>query len=184
MTATGSATGATPSARAAAAVALEPVRLRLRRDAEDEAARLRAEAHAEAAAIVRQAQQDAAAALSAAAAQAAATADPLRAAELRRARDAARSAVLTAQRAACDELRSRVRTAVAALQKEEGYDQLLHRITRLAKQAAGPAAEVTLVPSGGVIARRAGVIVDCSLERLADLAIFELGAAVTDLWTP
>jgi vacuolar-type H+-ATPase subunit E/Vma4 len=164
--------------------ALEPVRQRLRRDAEDEAARLRADARTQAAAVVAQAQQDATVALAAAAAQAAATADPLTAAELRRARDAARSAVLTAQRAAFDELRSRVRTAVAALSAEQGYDQLLQRITHLAEQTAGPDAEVTLAPSGGVVARRAGVAVDCSLERLADLAVTDLGAAVTELWAP
>jgi vacuolar-type H+-ATPase subunit E/Vma4 len=167
-----------------AAAALEPVRQRLRRDAEDAAARLRAAARAQAAAIVAQAQQDATATLARAAAQAAATAEPLTAAELRRARDAARSAVLAAQRAACDELRSQVRRAVVALPAGQGYDRLLHRITRLAEQAAGPDAEVTLAPRGGVVARRAGVVVDCSLERLADLAVSELGAAVTELWAP
>jgi vacuolar-type H+-ATPase subunit E/Vma4 len=160
------------------------VRQRLRRDAQDEAERLRAAAHAQAAAIVAQAQQDATAALSQAAVRAAAIADPLTAAELRRARGAARSAALTAQRAACDELRSQVRTAVAAVPTEQGYDRLLHQITLLAEHAAGPDAEVTLAPSGGVIARRAGVVVDCSLERLADLAVTELGAAVTELWAP
>jgi len=164
--------------------ALEPVRLRLRRDAEDKAARLRADAHAQAASIVAQAQQDAAAALAAAAAQATATAAPLTTAELRQARQAARSAVLSAQRAASDELRRRVRAAVVALRAEEGYDRLLQRITRLAGQAAGPDAELIAAPTGGVVARRAGVVVDCSLDRLAELAVTELGAAVTKLWTP
>jgi vacuolar-type H+-ATPase subunit E/Vma4 len=184
MTALVPSRGTSPRIPAAAAAALEPVRQRLRRDAQDEAARLRAAAHAQAAAIVAQAQQDATAALAQAAARAAAIADPLTTAELRRARDEARSAVLTAQRAACDDLRSRVRTAVAALPAEQGYDRLLHRITRLAERAAGPDAQATLAPDGGVIARRAGVIVDCSLERLADLAVTELGAAVTELWAP
>jgi vacuolar-type H+-ATPase subunit E/Vma4 len=164
--------------------ALEPVRQRLRRDAEEEAHRLRAAAREQAAVIIAQAQQNATAALATAAAQARATADPVTAAELRRARDSARSAVLTAQRAACDELRGRVRRAVAALPAEQGYDELLHRITRLAERAAGPDAEVTLAPGGGVVAHRAGVVVDCSLPRLADLAVSELGQAVTDLWAP
>jgi vacuolar-type H+-ATPase subunit E/Vma4 len=166
------------------AAALEPVRQRLRRDAEDEAARLLAAARAQAAAMVAKAQQDAIAALARAATEAAAAADPLTAAELRRARDAAKSAVLTAKRAACDELRSRVRTAVAALPAEEGYDRLLHRITRLAGQAAGPDAELTIAPGGGIVARRPGLVVDCSLDRLAELAVTELGAAVTGLWSP
>jgi vacuolar-type H+-ATPase subunit E/Vma4 len=164
--------------------ALEPVRQRLRRDAEDEAARLRAAAHAQAAAIVAQAQREATATLAAAAAQAAATADPLTTAELRQARDAARSAVLTAQRGACDELRSRVCSAVAALPAQPGYEQLLHRITVLARQAAGPDAELTAPAAGGVIACRPGVVVDCSLGRLADLAATELGPAITELWAP
>ena len=164
--------------------ALEPVHLRLRRDAEDKAARLCADAHAQAASIVAQAQQEAAAALAAAAAQATATAEPLTTAELRQAREAARSAVLSAQRAACDELRRRVRAAVAALPAAEGYDLLLQRITRLAGQAAGPDAELKFPPAGGVVARRAGVVVDCSLDRLAELAVTELGAAVTKLWAP
>jgi vacuolar-type H+-ATPase subunit E/Vma4 len=184
MTAPAPARRTIPGTAGAAAAALEPVRQRLRRDAQDEADRLRAAARAQAAAIVAQAQQDATAALAQAAVRAAAIADPLTAAELRRARDDARSAVLTAQRAACDELRSQVRTAVAELPAEPGYDRLLHRITRLAEHAAGPDAEVTLAPSGGVIARRAGVVVDCSLERLADLAVTELGSAVTQLWAP
>ncbi|HTX85843.1 MAG TPA: V-type ATP synthase subunit E family protein [Streptosporangiaceae bacterium] len=164
--------------------ALEPVRQRLRRDAEDEAARLRAAAHAQADAIVAEAQRDAKATLAAVAAQAAATADPLTSAELRRARGAARSAVLTAQRAACDELRSRVRAGVGALRTQPGYEQLLHRITVLAEQAAGPDAEVTPAPSGGVIARRPGLVIDCSLDRLADLAVTSLGAEVAELWAP
>jgi len=164
--------------------ALEPVRLRLQRDAEHKAARLRADARAQAASIVAQAQQDAAAALAAALAQAAATADPLTTAELRRARETARSAVLSAQRAALDELRRRVRAAVAALPAEGGYDRLVQRISRLARQAAGPDAELTAAPTGGVVASRPGVVVDCSLDRLAEFAVAELGAAVTGLWAP
>jgi vacuolar-type H+-ATPase subunit E/Vma4 len=164
--------------------ALEPVLQRLRRDAEREAARLRAAARRQAEAIAQQARQDAKDALAKAAAQAAATADPLTTAELRRARDAATSAVLTAQREACNELRRQVRAAVAALTGQPGYDLLLDRISRLAAQAAGPGADLAAAPSGGVVARRPGVVVDCSLVRLADVAVTELGAAVTELWTP
>ncbi len=167
-----------------AAAALDPVRARLRRDAEAQAARLRATARAQAAAIVAQAHRDATDILGRAAATAAASAAPLTAAQLRQARDAARSAVLTAQREACDELRRRVRAAVAALVAEPGYDRFLHQVSRMAQQAAGPGAELTVAPGGGVIARRPGVVVDCSLDRLADLAVAELGAAVTELWAP
>jgi vacuolar-type H+-ATPase subunit E/Vma4 len=171
---------ATPSAVAA----LEPVRHRLRRDAEDEAGRLLAAARAQAADIVAEAQQDAAATLAAVATHAAAIAEPVTAAELRQARHTARSAVLTAQCAARDELHRRVRAAVATLTAYQGYDRLLHRITRLAEQTVGAGAEVTPAPRGGVVVRRAGVVVDCSLDRLADLAVQELGAAVAELWAP
>lgn len=164
--------------------ALEPVRQRLRRDAEEQAARLRAAAREQAAAIIRQARQDAAAVLAAAAAEAAATAAPLTAAELRRARDAARSAVLTAKREACDDLRKRVRAAVASLPGEPGYDRLSERISQLAEQAAGPGAQLASPPGGGVVAHSAGVVVDCSLGRLADLAVTELGGAINGLWAP
>lgn len=169
---------------APADAALEPVRRRLRRDAEDEAARLRAAAREQAAAILRQAHEDATAALDQAAAEAAATAAPLTAAELRQARDTARSAVLAAQREACEDLRRRVRAGVASLPGQPGYERLIHRITSLAARAAGPHAQLTSPPSGGVVARSDGVIVDCSLGRLADLAVAELGAAITELWTP
>jgi vacuolar-type H+-ATPase subunit E/Vma4 len=168
---------------APALAALEPVRQRLQRDADEQAARLREAARAQAASILRQAQEAAAAALAEAAADAAATVAPLRAAELRRARDAARSAVLAAQREAWGELLEQVRAGVAALPGQAGYDQLILRITSLAEEAAGPHAQVASSPAGGVVARADGVIVDCSLARLADLAVAGLGAAIRDLWT-
>lgn len=164
--------------------ALEPVRRRLRRDAQDQAARLRAAARAQAADIMQQAHRDARETLAEARDVAAATAAPLTMAELQQARDAARSAVLTAQRAACDELRSLVRDGVAALTSQPGYDELLRGITRRARHAAGPGAEVTAAPDGGIIARGPGVVVDCSLARLADLAVAELGSEVAELWAP
>ena len=171
-------------AAAGAASALEPVRMRLRRDAEDQAARLRAAAAAQAADIVQQAHRDAREALAGAQADAAATAAPQTAAELRDARDAARSAVMSARRAACDELRSRVRDGVAGLTGQPGYDRFLREVTRRARQAAGPGAELTAAPDGGVIAHGPGVVVDCSLARLADLAVAELGPKVAELWAP
>jgi len=174
----------TPGPPAGAAAALEPVRQRLRRDAEEQAARLRAAAHTQAADTVRQAHRDAREALAGAQAAAAAIAAPLTAAELREARGRARSAVLTAQRAACDELRRLVRDGVAALPGQPGYDQLLNGITRRARHAAGPRAELTAALDGGVVARGPGVVVDCSLARLADLAVAELGPKVADLWAP
>ncbi len=169
---------------APAADALRPVAERLRRDAEDQAVQVRAAARAAAADIRQRAHRDAAAMIDQAAAAATATAAPLAAAELRRARDAARAAALSSQREAYDELRSRVRVAVAALPGQSDYEQLRQRITRLAARTAGPGARLTPEPDGGVVARSAGVIVDCSLDRLADLAVAQLDAAIRELWTP
>jgi len=167
-----------------AAGPLELVAERLRREAEAEADRIRAAAHAEAEAILARARRDGAAALAAAAATAAAAAAPQTTAKLRQAREAARSAVLAAQRDACDELTTRIRAAVAALRDQPGYDQLGQRIARLAALAAGPDAQLSQEAGGGFVARSPGVIVDCSLGRLADVAVAELGAAVRDLWAP
>jgi len=169
---------------AAAQSALEPVRQRLRRDAEEHALRLRAAAREQAAAIVARAREDAAAELSRSAAHAAAAADPVTATELRRARDAARTAVLAAQREAYEDLRMRVLDAVSSLRDQPGYDRLIQRITRLAHQAAGPGTRLESPPGGGVVARSDGVIVDCSLVRLADIAMAELGSAIRQLWAP
>jgi vacuolar-type H+-ATPase subunit E/Vma4 len=164
--------------------ALEPVAERLRRDAEAEAARLGSAARDEAGAMLARAHRDAAAAIEAAAAAARATAAPLTAAALRQARDTARSAVLSAQREAYDELLRQVHAGIAALADQPEYDQLRHRIERLAGLAAGPDALIAPDPGGGVVARSRGVLVDCSLGRLAVLAVAELGAAIRELWTP
>jgi vacuolar-type H+-ATPase subunit E/Vma4 len=168
---------------APAHAALEPVRLRLLRDAEAQAAAVRQAARAQAAQILSEAHREAVAAASAAAAGAQVTAAPLRAAELRRARERARSAILGAQRQARDDLHQRVLDAVTSLPGQPGYDRLIHRITELAEQAAGPNARVTIAPEGGVVARSGSVVVDCSLSRLADLAVAGLGAAIRELWT-
>ena len=164
--------------------ALEPVRQRLRRDAEEQAALLRAAAREQAAAIVRQAREYAAAELGKSTADAAAAAARVSAAELIRARDAARATVLAVRREAYDDLRTRVRDAVSSLPDLPGYDRLIQRITRLAAQAAGPGGHLESPPGGGVVARSDAMIVDCSLGRLADIAMAELGGSIGELWAP
>jgi vacuolar-type H+-ATPase subunit E/Vma4 len=167
---------------AIASTALDPVSGRLRRDAQAEAARIRSAARDEAEAILRQARHDAAAVLAAATAAAAAAAEPLTAAQVRTARETARAAVLGAQRAAYEELRRRVGAGVAEVAAQPGYDRLIQRCTSLARTEAGPDAQVTIAPGGGIVARAAGVLVDCSLPRLADLAVIRLGSAIRELW--
>ena len=102
----------------------------------------------------------------------------------RRARSDARSALLGAQREAYDELRARVRAAVDGLRSEPGYDRLLEALARMAQLEAGPGATVSASDDGGVVARSPGVLVECSLARLADLAVEALDGEVRELWAP
>ena len=164
--------------------ALAPVRARLLHEAEGEADRIRAAARAQADSITRQAREGAAGTIARARAQGEADAAPSAAAERRRGRDQARSIVLGAQREAYQELRARVLAAVAGLRTEPGYGELLGRLTAMATQAAGPGAAATVEPGGGVVARSCSVVVDCSLPRLAGLAVDGLGDRVRELWTP
>ena len=164
--------------------ALAPVRAYLLRQAEAEAGRILAEAHAQADAILQQARNDAAETASQARARGEADAAPAAAAERSRGRDQARSVVLGAQREAYQDLRAQVIAAVGGLQTEPGYQGLLNQLVTMATRAAGPGAAVTVQPDGGVVARSPSVVVDCSLPRLAALAVDDLGDQVRELWTP
>jgi len=164
--------------------ALAPVLEHMRRGAAARAARIRADARREAAEIIGQARVRADAAVAQARAAGRAEAARMAEAELSRARGQARSTLLRAQREAYDELLSQVRAGVAALQAEPGYDRLAQRLGRMAAAAAGPGAAVAPIPAGGIMARSPGVVVDCSLLRLADLALEALGGDVRELWTP
>ena len=168
----------------AAAAALAPARARMLRDAADQAAGILADARHEADRIAAQARQDAERTVSLARAAGRAQAVPQAAAGRRRARSDARSAVLGAQREVYDELRARVRAAVDGLRGEPGYDRLLEALARRARLEAGPGATVTASEDGGVVARAPGVLVDCSLPRLADLAVEALDGEVRELWAP
>jgi vacuolar-type H+-ATPase subunit E/Vma4 len=167
-----------------AAAALASARARMLRDAADQASRILSDARREADAIGAQARRSAEQAVSQARAAGRADAAALAAAEWRRGCSDARSVLLGAQRGALDELRSQVRAAVGGLRSDPGYDQLLDRLAWMARQAAGPDATVTVSPAGGVVARSRGVLVDCSLPRLADVAVDALAGEVRELWTP
>jgi cell division septum initiation protein DivIVA len=172
------------TAPGAGADPLAPVRAHLLRGAREEADRITAEARAHAAAVLGQARHDAEEAGRQARARGRAEAAPLAAAERRRGRERARSIVLGAQRQAHQELRARVLAAAVGLRDEPGYEQLLARLTAMATQAAGPGSRITADPAGGVVARSAQAVVDCSLPRLAALAVDALGDRTGELWTP
>jgi vacuolar-type H+-ATPase subunit E/Vma4 len=164
--------------------ALAPVRAHLLHGAEAEAGRILAEARVQADAILRQARRGAAETVDRAWARGEADAAPAAAAERSRGREQARSIVLGARREAYQELRAQVLVAAGGLRTEPGYRRLLDRLVTVATQAAGPDAAVTVQPDGGVVARSRGVVVDCSLARLAGLAVDGLGDQVRELWTP
>jgi vacuolar-type H+-ATPase subunit E/Vma4 len=164
--------------------ALAPVREYLLREAEAEASRILAAARAEADSIVQQARSGAAETVGRARLQGEADAAPAAATERRRSRDQARSILLTARREAYQDLRAQVLAAVGGLPAEPGYPGLLSRLVTMATRAAGPGAAVTIQPEGGAVARSRDIIVDCTLPRLAGLAVDELGDQVRELWTP
>ena len=148
-----------------------------------EADRIVEQAHAEAAAIVRQARRSADEAVALAWTRGQADGAQAAAAERSRGREQARLILFGAQREAHEELRGQVLAAVGGLRDEPGYEQLLARLTTMAGRAAGPGAIITVDPAGGVVARSRQALVDCSLPRLADLAVDALGDRVRVLWT-
>jgi vacuolar-type H+-ATPase subunit E/Vma4 len=163
---------------------LSPVREHMLHSARTEADRILAEARSQAASILRQARRSAEEAVEGARAGGRAEAAPAAAAERSRGREQARSIMLGARREAHRELRDRVLAAAVALRGEPGYERLLGRLSVMAAAAAGPDPAVALQPAGGVEARSDGVVVDCTLPRLAALAVDALGDRVRELWTP
>jgi vacuolar-type H+-ATPase subunit E/Vma4 len=168
----------------AQAVALAPVRAHVLRAARAEAERIIAQARIQAATVVQNARRGADEAVELAEAQGRADGALAAAAERSRGREQARSIVLGAEREAREELCGQVLAVVSGLRAEPGYGQLLIRLTSMAARAAGPDATVTVQPAGGVVARSRGVVVDCTLPRLAGLAVDALGDQVRELWTP
>jgi len=168
----------------ARAAALDPVRAYLLCEARAEADRIAEEARGMAAAILRQARRAADEAVALAVAEGRADAALATAAEQARSREQARSIVLGAQREAYEELCAQVLTAAGGMRDEPGYRRLLSRLTTMATRAAGPDAATAVQPEGGVVARSCGIVVDCTLPRLADVAVDELGDQVRELWTP
>jgi len=164
--------------------ALAPVRAALLRRAREQAAGITAQARRQAEDALARARSDAAGQLASAREAGQAQAVPLAAALRSQGRRGARAAVLNAQREAYEELRARVRASVASLPGRPEYGLLLTRLRRDAARAAGPGATVTEAPGGGIIARGPGIVVDCSLGRLADAAVDALGGQVTGLWAP
>jgi hypothetical protein len=163
---------------------LRPVGEAMLRHASERAANVLAAARAVAEATVTAARTAAQEAIESARADGIEQAQPVAAAELNRSRQAARSVELGAESAARDQIRRRIRAAVLALHEDADYPQLRARLSAKAAVTAGSGAQITEDPRGGVIARAGGVVVDCSLPRLADRAIAALDARITELCGP
>jgi vacuolar-type H+-ATPase subunit E/Vma4 len=167
--------------RARQEAALEPVRAAMVNRARQDAATTVARARDAAAAMIAQAQRDADAAVASAREDGIAQAEPIALAELSRSRQAARAVTLGAEAAIRDEVVRRIKDAVLALREEPGYSQLRERLSALAARTAGPGAVLTEHEMGGMVAIADGVTVNCSLPRLAEVAVEKLDARITAL---
>jgi len=161
--------------------ALAPVRASLLHDAEAEADRILADARRAADALLHRARADAVSAVSRAEAEGRRRAEPLALAEVSRGRHEARTVLLGAELGARAELEGRIRLAIGGLRDAPRYPELRHRLADMAQRAGGRDATVSDHPAGGVVARGPGVIVDCSLPRLADRAIEALSQQIREL---
>ena len=144
--------------------AVEPVSAAMLRRATAEAEAIMAAARRDAAALLAAARRDAEAALGQA-----------------RADGIAQAAPLAAERGLHHQAERRIRAAVVGLRDQPGYGELRDRLTALSRTAAGPGAAVSEHPAGGVVAHVPGVFVDCSLPRLADRVIGDLGPRISEL---
>ncbi len=156
----------------------------LLRQADDRAAAIVRQAQDAAAATVERARKDAADLIAAAATDGRAQASLVAQARLGLRRRAAREKLLNSDLTAYQDLADRIRRAVLALRADPDYPRLRARLAELASSAAGPDARITEPVDGGAMAIAPGVVVDCSLGRMADRAIIALGPAIAALCEP
>ncbi|GAB3979438.1 hypothetical protein GCM10029978_074820 [Actinoallomurus acanthiterrae] len=158
-----------------------PVRWFLLRKSRQEAERVRAAAATDVDTQLARARAEADAILADARAAGAEEGTALGTADLAGARRRARAIVLGARREAYEELVRRARVAASALRDDP---VLMGHLRTVARDLAGPGAQVTEHADGGFVAVGPGTRVDCSLPALADRAVDALGAEVERLWAP
>jgi len=160
--------------------AIQPLRQALLARAGAEADRVRASAEADGEHAVATARGQADALLSAARAKGEADGAEALAAEQAAARRSARAALLAAQRAAYEELRSGAVRAVRELLREPGNRSLL---SAAAQRGLGGFASVSDTDDGGLFAQAPdGRSIDASIGMLVDSALADLD--LEPLWTP
>jgi hypothetical protein len=184
MTTSTAALGPTPTA-VAGNDPLAPVRRALLDHAQRDAEDALAAAEAEAAAVLERAREEAGRLTTQARRDGEHDAEALRREQQARTRRRSRSIVLSAQRAALDELSSQAHRAVRALWDDPVTGpQIRARLTEQARLDLGPDTDVVDHPAGGIEARAAGTKATYLLTDLADEVVARMGADLAGLWTP
>jgi len=153
---------------------------RARRDADAAVAA----ADADAAEVLAKARAEADALLADARARGTADGAAALAGERSRAEREARSVLLAAQRTAHDQARQAARDAVTELRHDPTYPTLLDALAARARRELDPAAAVTELPGGGLVAEADGRRIEYSLADLADDIMDGLADEVDGLWAP
>ncbi len=164
--------------------AVEPVRAALLRAARQDADAVLAGAREQAAAVLDGARGRAEAILAEARRQGAADGAAAGAADLLRARRAARATALAARAEAYRELRRAVAARLEDLRGSPEYPRLRELLAERARRLLGAEVPVGEPPDGGVLAVAGDRRVDLGLTALADRALERAGARVEALWTP
>jgi vacuolar-type H+-ATPase subunit E/Vma4 len=95
----------------------------------------------------------------------------------------ARELLLAAQSGLLDDLRLRATEAALELRTDPRYEQLLERVSQLARSQLGADAEVEADEElGGVVGRAGSTSVDYRLPALVERAIAELDGQLETLW--
>ena len=168
---------------AAGADSLAPLTAALRDRAGAAADEVLARADEDARALLDRAHREAEAILAQARAKGAADGAAILAAERAGAARRARGVLLTAQRAAHDDLRTAAREAVRALRDDPDYPVMLEALRARAQFDLGPGAVVTTLDRGGIVAESGPRRIEYSLEGLADDLVDEV-VDRAEPWSP
>lgn len=152
--------------------------------AREEADAIRGAAHQQADRLLVDARAEADALIAARRAAAQRLADQEEAAQLARARSAARGTVLKAQRAILDEAAAAAHTAVRNLVRDRRCAALTDRLSAdaRARLAGHGSVEVIAAPGGGIVARAGSRELDYSFDALTDRCLRAMAVELERLW--
>lgn len=94
-----------------------------------------------------------------------------------------RTVVLAAQRSAYRRWRAAATAAVLALRDEPGYSRLEETLRTAAVRLLGPDITIEADPSGGIVARSRGRVLDLRLSAVAARAIEQVEPDIAGLWS-